>query len=343
MHEIRAIETPHAPQLSFVIPIEPDWVTAMPTHQSDSGRGRPVAMALFATDTAMKGARIVVSTQTLPCAVDPLEWIRYMWATSGWKIVVARTHPASGGPRYELGAMRTRNGEPEVRRTLVLRTGARLLRADACTSLREWPNSHDSLWWSLDGFALGAPSKLSSIEALTPCQGPLLRFAIPQSWHAAGTGTHFDGVRWAANPVRDVQRGVLLQVIASPELETVSASQRRAIYAKHARAHQTVGALLPTQRPTLAQHVRGWLGQWQAATRTTQGDGVLVVVQREVEGVAIDYVLQAPAAGTQHLDWMRATRALDIAISTTVTRSPRTQTRTPTRTPTRTGSDVSAA
>ena len=39
--------------------------------------------------------------------------------------------------------------------------------------------------------------------------------------------------------------------------------------------------------------------------------------------VAMDYVLVAPAAGTEHLDWMRATRALDVAISTSDPRAPK--------------------
>lgn len=39
--------------------------------------------------------------------------------------------------------------------------------------------------------------------------------------------------------------------------------------------------------------------------------------QREDDGLAVDYLMMAPAAGTEHIDWMRATRALDVAIATT--------------------------
>lgn len=37
---------------------------------------------------------------------------------------------------------------------------------------------------------------------------------------------------------------------------------------------------------------------------------------------AVDYLLLAPAAGTEHVGWVRATRALDVASSTSQIRPP---------------------
>lgn len=320
-HEFRAVEVAHAPELSYVVPVEPEWVCAMPTADAATDPHGPVAMGAFSEDASLRGARLVVTTQMLAWEVDPLEWLRYLWALSGWRIVVARTHPSLGGPRYELGGLRVRDGGHEVRRTIALRVGARLVRLDACVSLDRWPRLHDSLWHSLEGFRLGQPPARKSIEALTPCSGPLLRFAVPQSWAARGMGSAEDGVRWGASPIRDTQRGARIQVFAGHTDHSASPEARRADYRRRAREHHAVGALTPLERPLFAEHVRGWGGQWQAGVQTSRGDGVLVIVQRQHDGVSVDYVMQAPAAGTEHLDWMRATRALDVAITTTETRA----------------------
>lgn len=325
-HEIRAIEVKHAPELSYVVPIEPSWVTAMPTRERPPTRGQPISMGLFAEGPSFDGPRVVVSTQTMVWEVDPLEWLRFSWAASGWRVVVARMQAAAGGPRYEIGALRQCDGGHEVRRSFAVRSGAKIVRVDACSALDVWPKWHDSLWASLDGFALGTKPAQRTIESLTPREGPLVRFATPQSWDARGSGSKREGVRWAAAPVRDVQRGSLLQVLARDVDDSPTATQRRDRYWKHARKeHDFVGAPDPVARPVLEGlgEGEGWGGQWQAAVRTEGGRGVLVVVQRELGGVAVDYVLQAPAAGTQHVDWMRATRALDIAVATTQTRRAR--------------------
>ena len=133
-------------------------------------------------------------------------------------------------------------------------------------------------------------------------------------------------MNWALQPIRDVQRGAALQIHAAPLAYVPPAPQRRAaVWQALAATGARVGSVSPASRPDFESLVPGWLGQWQAALRTPEhdSDSVVVLVQREHEGIALDYVLSAPAAGTDHLDWMRATRALDVVLTTSQPRPQR--------------------
>ena len=321
-HEVQRIEVGHDPAMSFGLLVPRSMVTAVPTTYVAPEHGRPEPLALFGLPNVDSGPRVVVSGQVLEWEVDPLEWLRWLWSRDGWRIALAHAHPGKDGPRYEVAALREREGVATVRRCMAFRSGPRLVRCDVSSTLDAWSQWHDALWWALDGFHLGRPSR-APVEALVGREGPLLTFGVPGSWDVRGEGNEAEGMVWAARPMRDVQRGATLRVEAR-RLDTApdAAERRGALWRSMREARLGLGAVLTAEREVFAELVPGWVGQWQAVLHRGKGDGVAVLVQREDQGVAIDYVLVAPAAGTEHLDWMRATRALDVAISTSDPRAP---------------------
>ncbi|MCR9165558.1 MAG: hypothetical protein ACE37F_00890 [Nannocystaceae bacterium] len=320
-HELRRVEVAHDPAVSFGLPVPRAMGLAHPQVQQPRRRGQPEVLAVAGLPPDLSGPRLLVSAQTLVYEVDPLEWLRWLFTNAGWTIALARSHPGPDGPRYEVGAMREHDGGVLVRRTMAVRGGPRLVRCDAEATMAQWPAWHDALWASLQGFDLGAPQR-GSVEALVAWDGPLLSFGLPGSWDCQGVPSDdTEGAAWAAMPDRDVQRGATLaiQVQALAPGQGAVARRRRMfeeLRRETAAAGGSLSGFLEASRPELKAHVPGWVGQWQALGQCSAGDVVVVVVQREEHGAAMDVVLTAPAAGTDHIDWMRATRALDIVIAT---------------------------
>ncbi|MBV1861567.1 MAG: hypothetical protein KUG77_24325 [Nannocystaceae bacterium] len=321
-HELVRVEVTHEPAMSFGLLKPLAMAAAIPSAFEPVARGVPEPLAAFGLPPSLTGPRLGVSGHTLEWEVDPLQWLRWLAAKSGWRVALAKTHVCRGGPGYELAALRERDGEVVVRRTMAVRSGPRLVRCDACAPHRIWSQWHDPLWFALESFYLGHPRR-GPVEELVLRGGPLVGFAMPGSWDARGDGDDA-GMSWALQPVRDVQRGAALLLRASPLAAAVSAEQRRrALWRELADTEATLGAVRSAARPGFGELVPGWVGQWQAALQSPGGEGVAVLAQREHEGIALDYVLTAPAAGTDHLDWMRATRALDVVISTSQPRPPK--------------------
>jgi len=320
-HELRCIEVNFDPGASFAVPVPRSMATARPTRHIPEKEGRPLPLAVFGEPPSLEGPRLLVSSQTLQWEVDPLEWIRWLWTNEGWRIAWTQRHPGPNGPRYEVGALRETDGRVEVRRTMAIRSGARLVRCDASASLPLWSRHHDALWHAIDGFQLGQATR-GTVESLVAHEGPLLGFAVPGSWDARGQGDE-TRIAWAAVLDSDAQRGAALKMHAQPLDQAPRASERRAsLWRELKSSGVSLGAVLTAERSEFAEAVPGWLGQWQAAIGGDGRDGVVVLVQREDEGVALDTVLMAPAAGTEHVDWMRATRALDVVIATSQPRPP---------------------
>jgi len=322
-HVMRVVEVPRDPTLSYTLPVPHGmWNATAIRSPAPASVMQPEAIGVFGTDRALEGPRIVVCAQTLPWEVDPLEWLRYAWVCSGWRAVVARTLPGDGGPRYELGALRCEGGHHEVRRCVATRSGARLVRADAVCPLEQWSQWHDPLWASADGLALTQP-RTATIEALVARSGPLVRFATPGSWHAAATGDD-ERVTWLAQLTESVQRGAQLRVDAESLESANTAPARREAFTTRVRACGiTLMDLQPVERPLFDELLPGWGGQWGAPATLDGAPYELRLAQREHEGVAADYASLAPRPGTAHVDWMRATRAFDMAITTSSFASPR--------------------
>jgi hypothetical protein len=320
-HEEQRIEGSHDASLSFTLRKPLAMSVAMPSAFAPTSRGVPEPLAAFGLKPSLQGPRLGVSCHALEWEVDPLEWLRWLCAKSGWKVALATAHSSPGGPRYEIAALRDMGGKVVVRRTIAVRSGTRLVRCDASATLPLWSVWHDALWFALDSFRLGRPGR-GTVEELVVRGGHLLGFAMPGSWDARGDGGA-NGMLWALQPIRDVQRGAALQIRAFPQDKARPADERRSIMLNDiSNAGARLGAALQAERADFASLVPGWVGQWQAAAQTEEGDGVVVLAQRECDGVALDYLLTAPAAGTDHVDWMRATRALDLVIATSQLRPP---------------------
>lgn len=315
-HEVRCIELNFDPGASFAVLVPRTMATARPSRHIPEAPGRGMPLAVFGEPPRLEGPQLRVSLQTLRWEVDPLEWLRWQAAPHGWRVALAQRHPGSKGPRYELGALREKDGLVEVRRTMAIRSGARLMRCDAVAPLAAWPKHHDALWHALDGFRLGRCER-SSVESLVGHEGPLLGFAVPGSWDARGGGDA-RRIAWRAQLSDSPQRGAALKLHVQVLEGAPDAQARRdALWRELKQDGVKVGAVLTAERPEFEASVPGWLGQWQAALGADGREGVVVLAQREDDGLAVDYLMMAPAAGTEHIDWMRATRALDVAISTT--------------------------
>ncbi len=321
-HELRTVEVVHDPDTSFALPVPSVMSTAMPKGGVPHRHCQPEPLALFAIPPRPDGPRLHVSAQSLQWEVDPLEWLRWLAVGEGWRVAMLRTHREPGGPWYEIGALREVEGVAVVRRTKAVRTGGRVVCCDASAPLDIWEPWHDALWLSLDGFHLGQ-SRGGAVEALLAHDEALVRFAVPGSWESRTRAAEGDGSTSMARIARDAQRGAALKVQAQRLDGAPSAQQRRdSLWREMREGGAHLGAVLSAERPEFAALLPGWVGQWQAALQTSKGDGVVVVVQREDRGVALDYILAAPAAGTDHIDWRRATRALDVAIATSDPKPP---------------------
>jgi len=295
-HEVRCIEMNFDASASFAVPVPRTMVTARPSRHIPEAPGRPMPLAVFGEPPNLDGPQLRVSSQTLRWEVDPMEWLRWQGVHQGWRVALVKRHPGPQGPRYELGALREKDGRVEVRRTMATRSGARLMRCDAVAPLEDWSAHHDALWHSIDGFRLGRCER-ASIESLAGHEGPLLGFAVPGSWDARGVGDVRRMV-WSAQLAEHAQRGAALKLqVQMLEGAPDAQARRESLWRELRRDGVKLG--------------------WQAAVGADGREGVVVLVQREDDALAVDYLMVAPAAGTEHVDWMRASRALDVAIATT--------------------------
>lgn len=322
-HERRCIEVSDDPGLSYALPVPRPMYSSTAIQSRPTSIMQPTLIGVFGLDRALKGPRLIASAQTLPWEVDPLEWLRYAWIHSGWRVVVARRVINDLGMRYELGAIKTTAGQTTVRRTLATRSGARLVRLDAAAPVAQWGAWHDRFWVALDGFSPVAANN-GGIEALACKSGPLLRFAVPASWAARGRGDIAAGVHWRAVPTRGVGKPSLLRVQAHCGGAPTDPAERRArlVAQLHDEGFALLHPLRRVEREDFRELLPGWQGQWTTELQHERGAVQLVLAQRDEAGVVVDYALLTPPPGAEHVDWMRATRALDIAQSTTTVRAP---------------------
>ena len=319
-HEAQRIEVTHDAAVSFGF-LRPRALKVSSTLTPEFlVRFGPQPLAVFSTP-GRSFPRLGFSTHRLLWEVDPLEWLRWSAAREGWLLAYSRTHTSRGGPRYELATVREGQGGVVVRRTVALRSGSVLVRCDASAWREEWQGWHDPLWHALESFYLGYPSH-DPIEAPVVHGGPLLGFTLPQSWEAVGEGDALSMV-WSLRPRFQGAGAVALQVRATASGQAESAKKRRSmLWGDLAARSCALSRRIRFDRPRFAANVDGWVGQWQGRARTEDGDGAVVLVQREIAGAWVDYLLTAPLPGTDDLGWMRATRALDIAVATSQPSAP---------------------
>ena len=310
--------------LRYVLPVPRGWgrVTALAASPS---AGRPEILGIFSPQPDLSGPRVIVSATRLRWDVDPLLWTRHHWETAGWKIAVARPLDARWHPRFEVGGMRRLEGGVEVRRGVGLVDNGRLLRVDAVAPSSIWAQLHDTLWPCGVLFSLAKPTYRREVEARRRIgKSSLVAFGLPASWHATRGAPPWAGIeRWVAAPSDEIGRSVALRVEASAwngeTLEPIEARQLRVRHElwqqgiKVARRAERVHAGLATGTPGLA-------GFFAAVARDDEESFEVRLAHRVIEDVIIDYALVVASPKRFPLDFMRASRALEIAVASTEVR-----------------------
>ena len=308
--EHRRVDVQHDPGLGFALrkPLEVELALSSVFIQ---GKGSFAGADPFKAFGLRSRAHpwLGVSALQLDGEVDLQAWLRWHTEHTGWSSVLERLHTGAQGTRYEVGALQTdRQGQGFVRRTIAMRSGARMVRCDAVAPLEMWPKWHDALWRALDSFTPVNPSQS------TLFRGPMVMFSLPSSWVAQGRGAA-DGMLWTAEP-RGGAAGCDLKVFVLQRTSKKVARRRRADRWREMAAVGVLGPVEAVSREELSAQVPGWLGQWKASATCDHGESVLMLAQLECGELSVDVSLVAPARGRDPLAWMSATRAFDVVVAT---------------------------
>lgn len=326
--------------LRYVLPVPRGWGRATGLGAS-AGPGRPEILGVFAPQPDLRGPRIIVSATRLRWDVDPLLWVRHHWERAGWSIAVARPLDARWHPRFEVGALRRQEGQVEVRRAVGLVDNGRLLRVDAVAPSSGWSEHHDLLWPCGVLFSLVKPTYRREVEARqTIGASVVVAFDLPASWRARSVRVPSAcGERWVCAPDDEVGRSAALRVDACKEagrrVETVPVRQQRLRHELWAHGIELPGRF-ERIHAGLAAGCTGLAGVYRTTGRsvghvrgrtTGRTHGVdehqrfeVRMAHRHVGGTMVDYAMLVASPAEQPIDFMRASRALEIAVSTTQVR-----------------------
>ena len=311
--------------LRYLLPIPRGWGRASSLGACPAP-GQPEILGLFAPQPDLSGPRIIVSATRLRWDVDPLLWVRHHWEAAGWSIAIARPLDARWHPRFEVGALKKVEGAVEIRRTVGLVDNGRLLRVDAIAPSHQWAELHDLLWPCGVLFCLAKPTYRREVEA----QGRVgrssrVRFDLPASWHAMAAQAPWRGMeRWVASPQDEIGRSAALRVDASEW----SGDGLEPIETRHLRVRhdlRTHGIRLERRVERipagLATGSTGLIGLFRAAGQDHEERFEVRLAHRFIDGVSIDYTAVVASPQQYPLDFMRASRALEIAVATTKVRT----------------------
>jgi hypothetical protein len=316
-HDAIKMRPAHDTKLRYSIPIPKGWGRATAVGTPDPGVPEP--LGVFSPSPDLAGPRVIVSVKRLQWEVDPLEWVRYGWIRNGWKVAVARRLEAPWTGRFEIGGFKETDGIVQVRRATGFLDNGRLLRADVAAPQPLWPRVHDMLWPCGVLLDLREPTGRAQVEAQPRRKGPGISFKLPKSWRA-GSGVTDGSLRWIAALEGDAQQCAALRIDVTSRRRAQPLDHRQRAIAADLRA----GGLLLDARieavdPDCGAELPGWRGHHRIMAKGRDGDRFEVrLAHRETDTCTIDYAMLAPEPGRCHLDWMRATRALDVAIASTV-------------------------
>ena len=310
--------------LRYVLPVPRGWgrVCAL---AANPAAGRPEILGIFSPQPDLAGPRLIVSATRLRWDVDPLLWTRYHWETAGWRIAAAQPLEARWHPRFEVGALRRVEGEVEVRRGVGFVDNGRLLRVDAVAPSSVWARVHDTLWPSGVLFSLAKPTYRREVEArMRIGNSSLVAFGLPASWRATRVAAPDAGVeRWVASPTDDIGRSVALRVEASAwNGETLEPIEARQLRVRHELWQQGIKMARRVERvhAGLAAGTPGLAGVFSVVGRDDEESFEIRLAHRFVDGVLVDYIVVVASPTRFPLDFMRAARALEIAVATTEVR-----------------------
>ncbi|MEX1365577.1 MAG: hypothetical protein AB1Z98_20785 [Nannocystaceae bacterium] len=310
--------------LRYLIPIPRGWGQASGLAVQPVA-GRPEILGLFAPTPDLSGPRIIVSATRLRWDVDPLLWVRHHWEAAGWSVAVARPLDRRWHPRFEVGALRRTEGTVEVRRTVGFVDNGRLLRVDTVAPSRQWKELHDALWPCGVLCSLAKPTYRREVEAHQSIgNSSWVAFGLPASWHAKEARAPWSGAeRWVGAPADEVGGSVALRVDAmawtGEVVESIAARQMRV---RHELWGQGITLARTCERihEGLAAGVEGLAGVFRATATDADERFEVRLAHRYVDGVMADYTMLVASPQEHPLDFMRASRALEIAIASTQVR-----------------------
>jgi hypothetical protein len=317
-HLAMKIRPDHDAKLRYAIPIPKGWGRATALATPNAPPGVPEPLGIFSPTPDLKGPRVIVSAKRMQWEVDPLEWVRWAWIHNGWKIEVARRLDAPYEGRFEIGGTREVGGVTEVRRATGFLDNGRLVRVDVAAPQRVWAQVHDMLWPCGVMMQLKEATGRRQVEALPRRKGPGASFELPKSWRAM-KGVKDGSLRWMASLDADVQRCAAIRIDVTSRRRAQPMDRRqRAIAAEIAAGGLLLDSRTEPVDPDCGAALEGWRGHHRIGARGRDGERFEIrMAHRETKACAIDYVMLAPEPGRFHLDWMRATRALEVAIETT--------------------------
>ena len=310
--------------LRYVLPVPRGWgrVCAL---AANPAAGRPEILGIFSPQPDLAGPRLIVSATRLRWDVDPLLWTRYHWEAAGWRIAAARPLEARWHPRFEVGALRRVEGEVEVRRGVGFVDNGRLLRVDAVAPSSVWARVHDTLWPCGVLFSLAKPTYRREVEArMRIGNSSLVAFGLPASWAATIAPSPTGGVeRWVASPTDEIGRSAALRVEASVwDGATLDSIETRQYRVRHELGRQGIRISRRIERihAGLAAGTPGLAGVFAAVGRDDEESFEVRFAHRVVDGVLVDYTMVVASPKRFPVDFMRAARALEIAVATTEVR-----------------------
>ena len=313
------------PSLRYLMPIPRGWGRVCGL-SAEPSPGRAELLGVFSPEPDLDGPRIIVSVTRLRWDVDPLLWVRHHWERAGWSIAVARPLGARWHPRFEVGGLRQVAGTVEVRRCVGFIDNGRLLRVDAAVPSSTWSELHDVLWPCGVLFSLAKPTYRREVEAQGRIgNSSLVAFGLPASWQARVARAPWAGMqRWVASPMDEIGRSAALRVDASEwsgdGLEPIETRQLRVRH--DLRAHGIRLERRIERIPAgLATGVTGLIGFYRAVGQDNEERFEVRLAHRFVDGVSVDYTMVVASPQEHPLDFMRASRALEIAVATTEVRT----------------------
>ena len=313
-HRIVRMEPDHDATLRYALPIPKGWGRATRLVVPKPHPHAPEVIGVFSPTSDLSGPRIIVSVKRLRWEVDPLHWVTYGCTVGGWQLATARYLDAPRADRFEVGGMRLIKGRVDVRRRIGFVDNGRLFQVDVAAPADQWADLHDLLWSSAALLQLHKPTGRRAVESHPRYNGQGLSFCLPASWRVSRAETA-TGLRWFGGVEADVQKTATLRIdVARRDEHTPPPDLRRRAIAKELRARDLLlAAHAERNEHDPAADLDGWGGTYRVDGSYHDTPYELRIAHRDTDRHAIDYISIAPRPGTYHLDWMRTTRALELA------------------------------
>ncbi len=295
--------------LAFRIPLPRGWDRALHlgTWAEVPTVARPIGM--FVSMQPPGTVAMAVMTTPMPIEVRVEDWVRRDQERAGWTVLDQRWHDTPHGLRCVTWA--TQNNL--VRGTVAFADAGRLYTVNCQSPLSGQAKLADLVWASALALALELPAGPGRLEARHRLECDGHHFEVPASWEAEPTRVGRNAVH------RDVAlidpRGPLrakLRVRVGGDAETTLDVRRRHTLARLAAAGWAPSrAIDPLDTPWYAQP-GGWEARQLTATSPLGEPFHLRVTHGTADGIPVEAMVAGSTDGPT--SWMRAVRALEIAI-----------------------------